>query len=69
MSMMIRMAPYPSVLLLDAKRQILPTAQYLMNELDIKVVNYVYHNKNGDVLNSTNMSIKELDSAINDQNK
>jgi hypothetical protein len=40
----------------------------LMNELDIKVVNYVYHNKNGDVLNSTNMSIKELDSAIKDQN-
>lgn len=28
-------AAYPSVLLLDASRQILPTAQYLMNELDI----------------------------------
>jgi mTERF len=28
-------AAYPSVLLLDAARQILPTAQYLMNELDI----------------------------------
>jgi hypothetical protein len=28
-------AAYPSVLLLDAHRQILPTAQYLMNELDI----------------------------------
>ena len=28
-------AAYPSVLLLDASRQILPTAQYLMTELDI----------------------------------
>ena len=28
-------AAYPSVLLLDASRQILPTAQYLMEELDI----------------------------------
>jgi mTERF len=28
-------AAYPSVLLLDATRQILPTAQYLMDELDI----------------------------------
>ena len=28
-------AAYPSVLLLDASRQILPTAQYLMDELDI----------------------------------